>query len=159
MTTKYDSLFRHYAAEAGLDWFLLKGQVSQESAFNPRAVSPRGAKGLAQFMPATWKEQMGESADPMNPELSIQAQAKYMKWLSNAFGGDVPKVLAAYNWGIGNVKRLVSERSDDWQKYLPRETSEYVSKVTACAKIAMETDRMTQLATAIERARRALTEV
>jgi len=66
---------------------MLRRQRFQESSFNPEAVSPAGAKGLAQFMPVTIKDmrQRGfikDDFDPFNPDHAIKAQTKYMNWIS-----------------------------------------------------------------------------
>ena len=62
---------------------LLAAQIAQESGWNPRAVSPVGAQGLSQFMPATWAaygiDADGDgTADPFTPADAIASQAKYM---------------------------------------------------------------------------------
>jgi soluble lytic murein transglycosylase-like protein len=64
--------------EAGTPSGIIAAQIQQESQFNPHAPGLRsGAQGLTQFMPETWKNVMGD-ADPMDPEVSIKAQGKYM---------------------------------------------------------------------------------
>jgi soluble lytic murein transglycosylase-like protein len=113
---KYDSIIITYAASNSLDWLLLKAQIKQESRFNPSAVSKVGAKGLAQFMPSTWQE-WGQGQDIYSPAANISAQARYMAYLVKQFNGDTDKALAAYNFGIGNVKR-----ARPW----PKETQNYV---------------------------------
>lgn len=134
---RYDSLFRYYAQASGLDWRAVKAQAIAESALDPRAVSRVGARGLLQFMPATWEE-WTPAEDPFNPEASIRAGARYMRWLLDylAGGHGVPSVgeerydqaLAAYNWGIGNVARsLRSERP--WREQLPAETEAYLARI------------------------------
>lgn len=128
---RYDSLFRYYGAEYDIPWSLLKAQAMAESAMNPEAVSPAGAKGLTQFMLPTWKE-WGEHGDPFNPEHAIKAQARYMRWLLDSFKEEeaqVEKALAAYNWGIGNLKGAMT-RWDGWRlASLPRETYLYIIKI------------------------------
>lgn len=78
-------------------------QVRQESAFNPRATSYVGARGIAQFMPGTWA-QWGEGADPFDPIAGIDAQHRYMLWLE-ARTWDQAAAIAAYNAGLGNVRK------------------------------------------------------
>ena len=108
---QYDGLLKRYAEEYGLDWRLLKRQMLAESGGNPRAVSPRGAKGLMQFMPGAWRE-WGEG-DPFDPEASIRAGAAYMSFLLSRFE-EIPDererykfALAAYNAGRANVNRCL----------------------------------------------------
>lgn len=121
MTDKYDDLFREAAERNGLDWLLLKAQAIEESGLDPEAVSPAGAKGIAQFMRNTWAEWGHGSV--RDPEAAIDAQARYMAWLIKHFKHDgIPLALAAYNFGIGHV-----EREMPW----PQETHHYVARVQA----------------------------
>lgn len=115
---RYDSLIQFYAERHGVDWRLLKAQIHAESAFNPMAMSPVGAKGLAQFMDSTWHE-YGEGSS-FDPEQSIKAQARYMAWLIERCDGELRNALAAYNFGIGRVKA-----GKPW----PPETQKYVDKI------------------------------
>jgi len=79
---------------------LLAAQLYAESGFDPTAVSPAGAQGIAQFMPATARS-LG-LRDPFDPRQAIDAQAHLMRDLLRQFGG-VPLALAAYNAGPGAV--------------------------------------------------------
>ncbi|MDP9227865.1 MAG: transglycosylase SLT domain-containing protein, partial [Actinomycetota bacterium] len=79
---------------------LLAAQLMAESGFNPRAVSPAGARGIAQFMPATAASY--GLRDPFDPEAAIDAQAHLMSDLLRRFGS-VPLALAGYNAGPGAV--------------------------------------------------------
>lgn len=76
-------------------------QIGRESGWAWDAVSPAGAFGLAQFMPATADEWDVEVADPVS---SLNGGARYMRWLYDGLGS-WGLALAAYNWGIGNVRR------------------------------------------------------
>lgn len=80
---------------------LLRRLVQQESAGNPRAVSPKGAQGLFQFMPATAKE-LG--IDPSDPHQAADGAARYLLQNFKEFG-DWNKALAAYNAGPGAVRK------------------------------------------------------
>ena len=125
---RYDSLFKYYAEEAGFtgkDWLMLKSQVKAESAFCPTAQSGVGAKGLSQFMDPTWKE-WGKGQNVLNPEASIDAQARYMRWLLNRVT-TWECALAAYNWGIGNVLRVWQD--PNWKSRLPQETKDYLERI------------------------------
>jgi hypothetical protein len=79
---------------------LLAAQIYAESNFNPFAVSPAGAQGIAQFMPVTAMA-MGLD-DPFDAERAIDAQAHMMRDLLRRFAS-VPLALAAYNAGVGAV--------------------------------------------------------
>ena len=113
----YDDLFKKFGEANSIDWLLLKAQVKQESRFNTKAVSRVGAKGLSQFMPATWNE--WGHGDVFDPEFNLNAQARYMAWLLKQLK-DMDKSLAAYNFGIGNVKK---------NKPYPKETLDYVKRI------------------------------
>lgn len=80
---------------------LLAAQLLAESGFNPFAVSPAGARGIAQFMPATAAAY--GLRDPFDPTAAIAAQARLMADLLGRFGGSVELALAAYNAGPAPV--------------------------------------------------------
>lgn len=95
------------AIQTGVDPALLFGQFAVESQFNPAAQSKSGAMGLAQIIPSTWDglaKQLGLT-NPYDPNQSALAGATYLKQQLNAFGGNVPLALAAYNAGPGAVKK------------------------------------------------------
>jgi membrane-bound lytic murein transglycosylase MltF len=104
MDIPYLELFQKIGREQNIGWTLLAAQCWRETNFNPRAVSETGAMGIAQFMPATWEE-WGEG-NPYNPEDSIRAQARYLKWLIEQMRGDVWWALVCYNYGIDKVIKL-----------------------------------------------------
>lgn len=99
--------FHDPIAAAALRWnvpmAVLAAQLYAESGFNPFAVSPAGAQGIAQFMPAT-AEGMG-LRNPFDPVEAIDAQAHLMSDLLKQFGGKVGLALAAYNAGAGAVEQ------------------------------------------------------
>lgn len=113
--TKYDISFRKHTRiylPRDFDWELLKAQCFQESAFREEAVSPVGAQGLCQFMPATWEEQTniaGVTGHPFNYDLNIQMAAQYMSRLIRGWSSPRPRndqfslALASYNAGFGNI--------------------------------------------------------
>ena len=103
----------------GVEESLIKAVIQVESNFKPTAVSPAGAQGLMQLMPAT-AAGLGVT-DSFNPEQNVMAGTRFLKDLLNRYGGDLDKALAAYNWGPGNVDRGKSR--------LPPETREYLVKV------------------------------
>lgn len=98
------------AETAGIPYEIAGKQLMQESTFNPKAVSPVGAQGLAMFMPDTWR-MYGNGGDPFNPDDALEAYGRYMKVLreqvKDLAKGDanleIQLTLAAYNAGPGNV--------------------------------------------------------
>jgi hypothetical protein len=97
----YADLFQRAGSRHGVDASLLAAVASQESNFNSQAVSPAGAQGLMQFMPATAR---GLGVNPLDPTSSIDGAARYLSSLSKQFGS-TPLALAAYNAGPGTVSR------------------------------------------------------
>ncbi|MFN3961964.1 MAG: lytic transglycosylase domain-containing protein [Fimbriimonadaceae bacterium] len=108
------------AARHGVDVGLLTALVEQESSFNPHAVSPVGAIGLTQLMPATARA-LGVT-NPMDPVQNLNGGAKYLAQMMREFNGDTRLALAAYNAGPGAVRRHGG---------IPpyRETQNYVSRI------------------------------
>lgn len=90
------------AAKYDISPTLLEAVVWQESRWNPGAVSPVGARGLAQLMPGTAR-QMG--VDPHDPSANLEGGARYLRLQLDTFQGDIEKALAAYNAGPGRVVR------------------------------------------------------
>jgi soluble lytic murein transglycosylase-like protein len=103
-----------------LDPALVLALVQVESAFQPGAVSPKGAQGLTQLMPATARE-MGVK-DALDPEQNLDGGARYLSWLLSRYSGDLKRALAAYNAGPGAV-----DRHHGVPPY--RETLQYVRRV------------------------------
>jgi hypothetical protein len=116
----YQAAFDAATAAYGLPAGLLSRVAYQESRYNPNAKSPAGALGLMQFMPATAKD---FGLNPLDPEASIWAAAKYLKQLYNKFG-NWKEALAAYNWGQGNVAKKGLEKA-------PTETRNYFGSILA----------------------------
>jgi soluble lytic murein transglycosylase-like protein len=103
-----------------LDPALVLALVQVESAFQPRAVSPKGARGLTQLMPGTARE-LGVK-DAFDPEQNLDGGARYLRQLLTRYGGDLKRALAAYNAGPGAV-----DRHQGVPPY--RETRQYVRRV------------------------------
>jgi soluble lytic murein transglycosylase-like protein len=114
------------AVNAGISPNLFERQIQQESGFNPWAVSPAGAEGIAQFMPAT-ASSMG--VNPWDPTSSLYGAARLMAQLSNQFGGNYSMALAAYNAGPGAVQYAVNVGGNNWYAYLPSESQNYISVI------------------------------
>jgi hypothetical protein len=101
----YGRLIHQAAHEASVDALLLAAMVEAESRFDRWAVSPRGAQGLLQLIPATAND-FGAGADPFEPSLNLRAGASYLRYLLGLYDGNVVLAVAAYNAGPGNVQRF-----------------------------------------------------
>jgi len=91
------------ASRYEVDPALVKAIIMAESAYDPQAVSSRGAAGLMQLMPRT-AEALGVE-DAFDPEHNVDAGVRYLKHLLDEFDHDLKMALAAYNAGITLVKR------------------------------------------------------
>jgi soluble lytic murein transglycosylase-like protein len=117
----YDDIIQEAAETYEIDPELIRAVMRAESAFNPMVVSPAGAQGLMQLMPAL-AEEMGVT-DPFDPRQNIMAGAKYLRWLLDLNRGNIPMTLAGYNAGPTIVAKY---------KRIPpfKETQRYVKKIT-----------------------------
>lgn len=97
------SLLADAGRRHGLDPALLKSMIATESSFNPRAVSPKGARGLMQLMPGT-ADLLGVK-DLFSAVDNVQGGALYIRSLLERYQGDLAKALAAYNAGPAKVDR------------------------------------------------------
>ena len=113
------TLVRDAALRSGLPPSLVESVARVESALRPEAISPKGALGVMQLMPATARKL---DADPRDTAQNIDAGARLLRELLIKYGGDVVKALSAYNAGEGAVDRY---------RGMPpyRETQDYVDKV------------------------------
>lgn len=118
----YGTLIRAAAQRHGIDPALVAAVIQVESGFNPRAVSPAGAKGLMQLMDVT-AASLGVR-DPFDPAQNLDGGARYLRQMLDRFAGDLRLALAAYNAGPLAV---------EWAGGVPDypETRAYVSKVLA----------------------------
>ena len=118
---EYQGLIEEHAALNTVSVDLVRAVIQAESAFNSRAVSPKGALGLMQLMPATAAE-FGVT-DAFNPAQNVRAGVKYLKHLLDTYDGRVELALAAYNAGPAAVKKYGG-------KVPPyRETQNYVARI------------------------------
>ena len=101
---KIDSLIKHNGAKYGIDPYLIFCVMEQESHFNTRALSPKGAHGLMQLMPGT-SARFGVRR-PSDPAQNIAGGTRYLKQLMGKFDGRIDLVLASYNAGEGAVLRF-----------------------------------------------------
>lgn len=124
----YDDLIEQHAASHGVRADLVRAVIQVESAFDPRARSPKGAMGLMQLMPATAAE-MGVR-DPYDPADNIRGGVAYLRQLLNRYGDDEELALAAYNAGPTAV--------DEYGRTVPpyRETQRYVSLVKDLTEVS-----------------------
>jgi soluble lytic murein transglycosylase-like protein len=98
-----DEVVDQVAAQFSLSPQLIHSVIKVESNYNPFAISPKGAQGLMQLIPATARR-FGVS-DVFNPAQNIQGGAKYLKYLLDLYGGNYALALAAYNAGEAAVAR------------------------------------------------------
>jgi soluble lytic murein transglycosylase-like protein len=125
---------KHHLREAskdqGIDYELLKALIATESGFDARAVSPKGAVGLMQIMPATAERYgvTGDTRTPVgkkltDPRTNIKTGTRYLRYLLDLFPGRLELALAAYNAGEGAVQRAGNKVPNY------RETQNYVKTV------------------------------
>lgn len=120
----YDELIRQAAEKhlPGYDWRLYKAQLWEESRLDPEALSPVGAKGIAQFMPETWDEWSPRAGyrgeHRTDPEASIMTGAMYLSYLISEWHWPRPLIdrhclaLASYNSGLGDILKAQRASGD-----------------------------------------------
>jgi hypothetical protein len=119
---KLDSLIKQSGSKYGVDPYLIFCVMEQESHFNARALSPKGARGLMQLMPGT-SARFGVRR-PSDPAQNIAGGTRYLKQLIERFNGRIDLVLASYNAGEGAVMKF-------GRKVPPyRETRDYVKRIS-----------------------------
>jgi len=139
---EHRDIVRDQARATGLDAALIYAVLRQESVFDPRALSPAGARGLMQLMPATAREVAQELAlAPLDldhlfdPRLNITLGSHYLARMIREFGGNPALATAAYNAGPKRVARWIPAAgmdADVWIATIPfRETRGYVRRVLA----------------------------
>jgi len=117
---RFDEIINEAAVRHRVDSNLIKAVIRVESDFVPHAVSPKGALGLMQLMPATARMLRVRSA--FDPQANVDGGVRHLRYLIDRFQGNMRLVLAAYNAGEGAVKRHGG---------IPpyRETQDYVRRV------------------------------
>ncbi|UFS69699.1 transglycosylase SLT domain-containing protein [Geomonas sp. RF6] len=125
------------AAASNVPESLVYAVIRAESNYLPSALSPVGAVGLMQIMPATAESiAKGGSARLTSPDLNIRLGARHLKDLLESFSGNIPLSIAAYNAGGGNARRWQRNFGtlplDEFVESITfKETREYVKKVTS----------------------------
>jgi len=111
---------KSFSEKQQIDPEFVASVIRQESRFNPKAVSPKGARGLMQLMPGT-AQTLGVK-DLFDPAANIDGGTRYLHQLFEQYHGDTVKALAAYNAGPQRVDRY---------KGVPpyRETQQYVANI------------------------------
>jgi soluble lytic murein transglycosylase-like protein len=103
LAKSFEHTVNRIAAESSLPPELVHSVIQVESNYNPYAVSPKGALGMMQLIPATAKR-FGVK-DAFDPEENIRGGSRYLRYLLDLYGGDSTRALAAYNAGEGAVAR------------------------------------------------------
>jgi soluble lytic murein transglycosylase-like protein len=127
--TDYDGLIDEHAGSQSVSPDLVRAVIQVESGFNPRAVSPKGAMGLMQLMPATATTY--RVTDPFDPAENIRAGVAYLRSLLDRYSNRVELALAAYNAGPGAVDR----HGEQVPPY--KETRDYVRRITSVTAITI----------------------
>jgi soluble lytic murein transglycosylase len=118
---EYIAAVEKEAKATQLDESLIRGLMRQESSFRARAQSASNAHGVMQVLPATaaevaamnkWKATLVLPEDLYNPDINIRVGSIYLARLVKAFKGHVPLALAAYNAGIGRMRKWLGARSE-----------------------------------------------
>jgi soluble lytic murein transglycosylase-like protein len=117
---KLSQAIARIAAQYRLDPHLIHAVISAESGFNPNAVSPAGAQGLMQLMPATARR-FGVT-NTFDPIANMHGGARYLRWLLNLFKNNVSLALAGYNAGENAVIKYGYKIPPykETQTYVPR---------------------------------------
>lgn len=128
-SNQYDHLINQAAELYGIPFPLVKAMIKVESNFNPKAVSPKGAQGLMQIIPAT--ANFLNIYDVFDPEENIKGGTRYLRYLLDRFDGKWSFAIAGYNAGPERVER---------HQGIPpiKETQNYVKKVIQYYKILKE---------------------
>jgi soluble lytic murein transglycosylase-like protein len=118
----YHQLARQDAQASGISADLFEKQINMESGFNPDAVSPAGAIGIAQIMPST---AAGWNVDPRDPVASLASAASAMAQYQTRYQS-YAKALAAYNAGTATLDTAIAQYGANWRMGVPAETQNYI---------------------------------
>ena len=124
LPTEVQALADTEAQAQGVDPALVRAVMAQESGGKADAVSPAGARGLMQLMPATAKE-LG--VNPDDPAQNVKGGVSYIKQMLERYNSNQELALMAYNWGPANVDKLQSGKLSATD--VPKETKDYVNKI------------------------------
>ena len=134
----FEEIFQQVAGKYKLDWHLMIEQCSCESRFDPLAVGTDNEMGLMQIMPATWDGWAPKVGvfDPFDPESNISVAGAYLAWLhEQLIAVDRPEpywLLAAYDWGIANVLKLL-KTGGSWED-VPDAHRDYATDIILAAE-------------------------
>jgi hypothetical protein len=123
--SQYVAIAQQAAVSAGIPATYFVNQINVESGFNPNAMSPSGAVGIAQMIPST---AAGIGANPYDPVSALNGAARLMAGYYKQYG-DYAKALAAYNAGSGTLNYAVQAGGANWMSYIPAETRNYIFKI------------------------------
>ncbi len=129
----YVPLVKEAAQKYGIEEALIYSVILQESVFEPSLISKAGATGMMQIMLSTARDMNPNitQEELFVPAVNIDLGARYLKKLLTKFNGDVPKAVASYNAGAGNVSKWPSDEKGDLdiEKIPFSETKKYVKRV------------------------------
>ena len=139
---KYRRTLQKHATEQRLDWLLVVALIVQESGFDEQAISPVGAQGLGQLMPATARE-LGVR-EPFDASQNIAGATKYLRQLYDAFSGAPHETrlrfaLASYNGGKGRIRD--AQALVQYQQRNPLEWEEVSSMLSQLTKAEAQLHR------------------
>jgi membrane-bound lytic murein transglycosylase MltF len=134
----FEETFQRVAEERKLDWRLMVEQCYRESQFDPLAIGADNNMGLMQIVPATWDDWAPKVGvyDPFDPDSNIAVAGAYLAWLRDQLAKvNRPEpywLLAAYDWGIANVLKLL-KTGGAWQD-VPEDRRDYATGIILAAE-------------------------
>jgi soluble lytic murein transglycosylase-like protein len=134
----FEEIFQSVAGKHKLDWHLMVEQCFRESGFDPLAVGADNNMGLMQIVPATWDDWAPKVNvyDPFDPDSNIAVAGAYLDWLREQLAKvNRPEpywLLAAYDWGIANVLKLL-KTGGSWED-VPGARRDYATDIILAAE-------------------------